>query len=537
MKVIVIGAVAGGPSFATRLRRLDENIEILMIERGADISYASCALPYYLGGVIPELDPLIERTPEILKNKNNIDVLVRHEVTAIDAESKLVTVHDLQTGKTFNEHYDVLVLSTGTRAALPPIKGAELATNGFVLRNMTDAATIQEFIVTNHPQSATIIGAGVAGLEIAENLQHRGISVSIIDQLPEVAYPYDHEIAKIITRQLEQKNIKLLLNKTIGEIKNDGHQIILDDGSVISTDMIIFATGVIPNSELAANAGIKLSEDKHIIVNERLETSIPGIYAIGDVIETMSYITGLATPSMLSSAANRQGHLLADIISGNPLSYRGFIGTGVAKIFDLTASSVGYTEHMLQAAGISNYKSIFITPFDHANFYPGANRLNLKIIFEEPTGKILGDQAVGVAGVDKRIGELSAAITGKLTIFDLPDLELPYSPPYSTTRDPLNTAGYVAINQITNTARSIKLTDIPQSELAAGFLLDIRETDATPAGSIKANKNIPLSVLRQHLAEIPTNQQVYITFRKGLGPYNAARILAGNGIETILIKE
>ncbi|WP_137598055.1 FAD-dependent oxidoreductase [Paucilactobacillus kaifaensis] len=537
MKVIVIGAVAGGPSFATRLRRLNENIDILMIERGSDISYASCALPYYLGDVITDVDTIIERTPTVLKNKNNIDVLVRHEVTSIDSKLKQVTVKNLITNESFTEKYDVLVISTGTRAILPPIKGVDQVNNSFILRNVNDANKIKDYITAEQPKTATIIGAGVAGLEIAENLEDRGIAVTIVDQLAEVAYPYDHEIATIINDELVRNHVKLFLNQKISEIQDAGRKLILTDGSKLTTDMLIFATGVTPNSELAKEAGIQLSRDQHIVVNERLETSVANVYAIGDVIETKSYITGLATPSMLSSAANRQGHLLADIISGNPLTYRGFIGAGVAKIFDLTASFVGYTEHMLAVAGISNYKTIFITPFDHAYFYPSASRLNLKIIFEENTGKILGGQAVGENGVDKRIGELSVAITGNLTIFDLPDLELPYSPPYSTTRDPLNTAGYVAINQISNTANTIKLTEIPENDLTTAFFLDIREADASPAGSLKASKNIPLSKLRQRIDEIPTDRKVYITFRKGLSPYNAARILAGKEIKAVLIQE
>ncbi|MFL2030401.1 FAD-dependent oxidoreductase [Loigolactobacillus zhaoyuanensis] len=537
MKVIVIGGVAGGPSFATRLRRLDENIEILLVERGAHISYASCALPYYLGDTITDLDSLIERTPEILKNKNNIDVLVRHEVTAIDSATKQVTIKNLATQATYQEKYDVLVLAIGARAILPPIKGSETVKNGFALRNVTDAATIKSFIETKKPHQATIIGAGPAGLEIAENFRQLGMAVTVVDQLPTVAYPYDPELAEIMVAELQRNGVRLLLNETVTEIQDAGQKIILANGTSLETDLLIFATGVRPNSELAAAAGIKLAENHHIIVDEKLATNIPDIYAIGDVIQTTSYITGLPVPSMLSSAANRQGHLLADIINGAPLTYRGFIGTGVAKIFDLTISLVGYTENALKAAGITNYKTVLITPFDHAHFYPGAKRLNLKLIFEAETGKILGAQAVGERGADKRIGEISAAITGKLTVFDLPDLELPYSPPYSMTRDPVNTAGYVAINQLNNTIVTIKLADIPAADFATAFFLDVREADKPLAGTVEATKNIPLSVLRENLAEIPLDRKVYITFRKGLNPYNAARILAGKGITALLIEE
>lgn len=537
MKVVVIGAVAGGPSFATRLRRLDENAEITMYERGEHISYASCALPYYLGGVIEDRDSLIERTPEILKVKNNIDVLIQHEVIKIDPEAKQVVVKNLMTNEVFNDSYDKLIISAGARPTLPPIKGANDINNGFVLRSVTDADKIKTFMEQHSPKKVTVLGAGVAGLELAENFQHRGMEVTVIDQLPQVAFPYDAEIADLIYEKLVANNINVILEQTVTAITSDGKTVTLANGDTLATDMIIFATGVKPNNEVAQAAGVKLADDQHIIVDDQLATNITDIYAIGDVIETTSAITGLAVPSMLSSAANRQGHMLADILVGNPMRYRGFVGAGVAKIFDYTASYVGYTEHMLQAVGITNYKTIFITPFDHAYFYPDAKRLNLKLIFEEKTGKIFGGQAVGERGVDKRIGELSVAITGNLSVFDLPDLELPYSPPYSTTRDPLNTAGYVAINQLSNVVTTIKATDIPAEDLQNAFFLDIREPDKAKSGNIEATANIPMNELRDRLNELPKDKKIYITFRKGLNTYTSARILAGAGFDVVMIEE
>lgn len=301
--------------------------------------------------------------------------------------------------------------------------------------------------------------------------------------------------------------------------------------------MLFLGTGVKPNSEIAQAAGIKLSADQHIIVDKHLKTNINDIYAIGDVIETTSVITGKPVPSLLSSAANRQGHLLADILNGSPLEYKGFIGAGVSKFFDLTASFVGFTEQMLQQIGITNYKTVFITPFDRAYFYPNADRVNFKLIYEDKTGKILGGQAVGRNGIDKRIAELSVAITGNLSAFDLPSLEIPYSPPYSSTRDVLNIAGYVAINQMTNKSATIKLADIPKEDMQNAVFLDIREAGKPATGSIKPTLNIPLTELRDRINEIPKNKKVYITFRKGLGPYNASRVLAGKGIKAIMIEE
>lgn len=537
VKIVVIGGVAGGPSFATRLRRLNEEHEIVIYERGENISFASCALPYYLGGVIEDLDSLIERTPEILKIKNNIDVLIKHEVEAIDPDKKELIVKDLTTGESTTTNYDKLVISAGARPTLPPIKGAETAKNGFVLRSVTDAADIKSFIDEQDPQNVLVLGAGVMGLELAENFKHRGMDVTLVDQLPQVAFPYDEEIADLIYDKLIEKGLNVRLSTRIEEIHQSGKEVLLSDGTSLYPEMIIFATGVAPNNEVAKIAGIELSDDGQIIVNDQLETNVSDIYAIGDIIKTTSVVTGLATSSMLSSAANRQGHMLADMINGTPMRYRGYIGAGVAKIFDYTASYAGMTEHALKAAGITNYKSVFVTPFDHAYFYPGAKRLNLKIIFDAASGKILGGQAVGEKGVDKRMGELSVAITGNLTVFDLPDLELPYSPPYSTTRDPLNIAGYVAINQMTNVVETIKAADIPAEDLATAFFLDIRELDKAKSGSIEATKNIPMNELRERINEIPRDRKVYITFRKGLNTYTSVRILAGFGIPAVLIEE
>lgn len=537
VKIVVIGGVAGGPSFATRLRRLNEEHEIVIYERGENISFASCALPYYLGGVIEDLDSLIERTPEILKIKNNIDVLIKHEVEAIDPDKKELIVKDLTTGESTTTNYDKLVISAGARPTLPPIKGAETAKNGFVLRSVTDAADIKSFIDEQDPQNVLVLGAGVMGLELAENFKHRGMDVTLVDQLPQVAFPYDEEIADLIYDKLIEKGLNVRLSTRIEEIHQAGKEVLLSDGTSLYPEMIIFATGVAPNNEVAKTAGIELSDDGQIIVNDQLETNVSDIYAIGDIIKTTSVVTGLATSSMLSSAANRQGHMLADMINGTPMRYRGYIGAGVAKIFDYTASYAGMTEHALKAAGITNYKSVFVTPFDHAYFYPGAKRLNLKIIFDAASGKILGGQAVGEKGVDKRMGELSVAITGNLTVFDLPDLELPYSPPYSTTRDPLNIAGYVAINQMTNVVETIKAADIPAEDLANAFFLDIREPDKAKSGSIEATKNIPMNELRERINEIPRDRKVYITFRKGLNTYTSVRILAGFGIPAVLIEE
>ncbi|GHP14492.1 CoA-disulfide reductase [Lentilactobacillus fungorum] len=537
MKVLVIGGIAGGPSFATRLRRINEDDEIILFERGAAISVASCAMPYYLGGVIDDRSKLIERTPEVLKQRNNIDVRLFNEVTDINPDQKVVTVKNLQTNNIYQETYDKLVIATGASPAIPQIKGIKSASNAFVLRAITDADKIKAYLDDKHPKTVTILGAGAIGIEVAEAFARRQMDVTIIDQAPQVASPYDPEIAKIIAKELENQRIHLILNNGIKEVRNNGHTLVLADGSLHQTAMLFLGTGVNPNSELAERAGIALSADHHIIVNDQLQTSLADIYAIGDVIETTSLITGRPIPSVLSSPANRQGHLLADIMTGAPVRYKGFIGAGVAKFFDLTASYVGYTESMLRQASITNYQTVFITPYDKAYFFPNADRVNFKLIYEEKTGKILGGQAVGRSGIDKRIAELSVAITGNLSAFDLPSLEIPYSPPYSSTRDVLNIAGYVAIRELTNTTKTIKAADISAADRQTAFFLDVREPNSPTAGSIAPTANIPLSQLRERINEVPKDRKIYITFRKGIAPYNASRILAGKGYDVTIIDE
>lgn len=537
MEIVVIGGIAAGPSFATRLRRLNEQHQITIYERSQEISIATCAMPYVIGGIVPDRQSIVERTPEQLQVKNNIDVKVRHEVETIDPEAKQLTVKNLTTGETFTKHYDRLILATGARPKLPDIPGAKEADIALTLRNTMHLDRILAYIDEHQPQSAVIIGAGLQGIEVGENLIHRGIALTIIDSAGSVAAPYDEDVAELIAETMRQEGTNLLLNTTVTAIKDHGHRLELSNGDTIATDMLLFMNGVTPNNEVLKAAGVALSADGHVPVDDQLRTNIPDIFAIGDIIQTQSVITGNPINSVLSSAANRQGHLLADIIEGEDLHYPGFIWASVAKVFDHTASFVGYTENLLQQEGITDYDTVWITPYDHAYFYPGASRLTFKLIFDPETGKIYGAQAYGQEGVDKRIAEVSVAISGHLTVWDLPQLELPYSPPYSATRDILNVAGYVAINHMQNRVANIAVDDLTPTELATGYFLDIREANRPQQGTITPSANIPLSVLREHIAEIPTDRPVYITFRKGIAPYNAARILAGNGIVAKLIKE
>lgn len=534
MKYLVIGGNAGGASFSTRMRRIAEKAEIVMINKGTYISFASCALPYYIGDVIKNRADIIERTPEILKEKNNLDVRVNQEATTIDPNRHMVTILDEKSGATYDESYDKLIIATGARPVLPEIDGIEQPKNVFTLRQVEDADHIKQFITDHKVKTVTIIGAGIASLEITENLYLQGITVNIVEQRNQVGFPYDSEIADLIQKELETNGVHINLNETVKKVEFDCSTMTIADGSHLEQDMIIVATGVVPNTEFLKGHGIKMTTDGFVNVDDHLQTNIADIYAIGDIIETTSFISNQPINSLLSGPANRQGHLLADIFGGHPYRYHGFIGTGVGKIFKQAVSYVGYTENALIEHGITKFKSIFITPFDYAYFYPGATRLNLKITFDPDTGKILGGQAIGEKGVDKRMGELSVAIYGGLTVYDLPALELPYSPPFSTTRDPLNTAGYVAVNQLSNSVETIKIADIPEDP---AFFLDVREPGKNPSGSIQANLNIPLSQLRDRIEEVPTDLPVYLTFRPGLANYNAARILAGNKIIAKIIIE
>ncbi|WP_283680029.1 FAD-dependent oxidoreductase [Lentilactobacillus sp. Marseille-Q4993] len=537
MKYVVIGGIAGGPSFATRLSRIDKDAEIIILEKDIAISVASCAIPYYLGNIIDDRNTLIERTPEVLKAKNNIDVRLNNEVTAIDSNNQQLSVTDHSSGEEYTERYDKLILATGASPTFPPIPGIEDADDAFVLRSLSQADQIKSFIDEKSPKQVTIVGAGTIGIELAESFITRGIDVSIVEQSDQIAAPYDSEITDILKDHLKDKGVKLYLNQTVASIEDNGHTINYADGTVHQTDMVFLGTGVKPNSEIAAATGVKTTADGHIPVNNQFETNVNNIYAIGDVIETTSLIDGQPIPSLLSSAANRQGHLLADILNGEPLEYNGFIGTGASKLFDLTASFVGYTELMLKAKGVSNYKTVFITPFDHAYFYPGADRVNFKLLYEDKTGKILGGEAIGTQGVDKRISQLSVAITGNLSVFDLPALEIPYSPPYSSTRDVLNIAGYVAMHSLTDGVETIKESDIPDDIKSNAVFLDIKEAGKPTMGNIQPTLNIPLNELRDRINELPREQPVYITFRKGIGPYNASRILASEGIKAVIIEE
>jgi len=527
-KIIIVGGVAGGASTAARLRRLDEKAEILMFERGEYISFANCGLPYYIGETITERDALLVQTVEGMSKKFNMDIRNLSEVVKINRLNKTVTVKNLRTNETYEESYDVLVLSPGASPIKPPITGIDDAKNLFTLRNIPDTDNIKKFVDNNKPKKAVVVGGGFIGIEMAENLHDRGVEVTLVEMGNQIMAPVDYEMASILHSHIKDKGINLILEDGVKEFKNNGKQIILSSGKIIDTDMIILSIGVRPESSLAKDADLDIGERGTIRVDETLRTSDKNIYAIGDAIEVKDYINKKPTMIPLAWPANRQGRLAADHIMGRNVKYNGTLGTSIAKVFDMTVASTGNNEKTLKRLGIK-YKAIHVHPNSHAGYYPGAFPISLKLIFEPNTGKIFGAQAVGYDGIDKRIDVIATAIKGGLNVLDLPDLELSYAPPYSSAKDPVNMAGYVASNIIEGLVDIVYWDEIDKIVENGGLLIDVRESIERDMGYIKGSINIPLGEIRNRLDKIPKNKEVYITCQVGLRGYLASRILSQNG--------
>ncbi len=527
-KIVIVGGVAGGATTAARLRRLDENAKIIMFERGEYISFANCGLPYYIGGTIPEREALLVQTVEGMSTRFNMDIRNLSEVTKIDKHKKTVTVKNLKTQEEYEESYDYLVLSPGASPIKPPIPGINEAKNLFTLRNIPDTDAIKEFVDHNKPQKAVVIGGGFIGIEMAENLWDRGIEVTLVEMANQIMAPIDFEMASILHNHVKEKGVNLILEDGVKSFENQGKKVILSSGKEIDTDMIIFSIGVRPENNLAKDADLILGERGGIKVNENLLTSDPNIYAIGDAVEITDYINGKPAMIPLAWPANRQGRIVADHINGKKVKYPGTMGTSIAKVFDMTVSATGNNEKTLKRLGI-NYKVVHIHPGSHAGYYPGAFPIALKLIFDPKTGKIFGAQGVGYDGVDKRIDVLATAIKGGLTVLDLPDLELAYAPPYSSAKDPVNMAGYVASNIMDGLMDTVQWDEIDTIIKNGGLLIDVREAMEREMGYIEGSINIPLGQIRNRLSEIPKDKEVYITCQVGLRGYIAGRILMENG--------
>lgn len=526
MKIIIVGGVAGGMSAATRLRRLKEDAEIIIFEKGPFVSFANCGLPYYVSGEIANREDLLVQTPESLKARFRLDVRPFHEVTAISPDQHIVTVrHD---GKEFTESYDKLILSPGAKPFVPPIEGLETAENTYTLRNVPDLDKIM-LALEKQPKEAVVIGAGFIGLEMAENLRRRGLKVTIVEKAPHVLPPLDEEMAAFVQAELLKNGIQVITSQSATRFEDKGKVIVLENGQKIVSDVTILSVGVQPENALAQAAGIELGLRGGILVNERYETSQPDIYAAGDAIVVKQEITGEDALISLASPANRQGRQVADVIAGVARKNKGSIGTAIVRAFDMTAASTGLSERILRMNGLP-YRVIHVSGKDHAGYYPGATDVTLKLLFEPTSGKIYGAQGVGKKGVDKRIDILATAIKGNLTIFDLPELEFTYAPPFGSAKDPVNMLGYAALNLVEGLSDNIQWYEL-EDELAAGKkFLDVRTASELQQGRLKVDTvHIPLNELRERLGELDKSQDYIVSCHSGLRSYIAERILKQAG--------
>ena len=526
MKIIIIGGVAGGMSAATRLRRLKEDAEIIIFEKGPFVSFANCGLPYYVSGEIANREDLLVQTPESLKARFRLDVRPFHEVTAVSPDQHIVTVrHD---GKEFTETYDRLILSPGAKPFVPPIEGLETAENTYTLRNVPDLDEIM-LALEKQPKEAVVIGAGFIGLEMAENLRKRGLKVTIVEKAPHVLPPLDEEMAAFVQAELLKNGIQVVTSQSATRFGDKGKVIVLENGQKIASDVTILSVGVQPENALAQAAGIELGLRGGILVNERYETSQPDIYAVGDAIVVKQEVTGEDALISLASPANRQGRQVADVIAGVARKNKGSIGTAIVRAFDMMAASTGLSERILRMNGLP-YRVIHVSGKDHAGYYPGAADVTLKLLFEPTSGKIYGAQGVGKKGVDKRIDILATAIKGNLTIFDLPELEFTYAPPFGSAKDPVNMLGYAALNLVEGLSDNIQWYEL-EDELAAGKkFLDVRTASELQQGHLKVDTvHIPLNELRERLGELDKSQDYIVSCHSGLRSYIAERILKQAG--------
>ena len=528
-KVIIVGGVAGGASTAARLRRLDENAEIIMFERDEYISFANCGLPYYIGEVIKERDNLLVQTPESMKARFNIDVRNNSDVVGIDTTKKTVTVNSKTRG-TYEESYDYLVLSPGAKAIKPNIEGIN-SKRIFTLRNIPDTDNIKAYVDKKGINTAIVIGGGYVGVEMAENLKERGLDVTIVEAAPHIMAPFDTDIVLTVEKEILDNGVEIILNDGVKAFKDneDSVEITLNSGKKLSADMVILAIGVIPDTGFAKEAGIKTGARGHILVNDKMETSAEGIFAVGDAIEVVDFINKTNTAIPLAGPANKQGRIAADNIAGLGTTYKGTQGTSIIKVFGLTAASTGNNERTLTRLNIP-HKVIFVHPVSHASYYPGALSMTLKLIFNDE-GKILGAQGVGYDGVDKRIDVLATVIRLGGTVTDLTELELSYAPPFSSAKDPVNMAGFVAENVLAGRMDVLTTDQFVAYDKANTVLLDVRTEIEYDNGHIEGAINIPVDDLRERMNELDKNKEILEYCQVGLRGYVAARILSQNGFK------
>ena len=529
MKVVIVGGVAGGATAAARIRRLDEQAEIVVFERSGYISYANCGLPYYIGGIIEDPEALTLQTPESFFRRFRIHMKVHHEVIAIHPEKKTVSVRNLETGEVFEESYDKLLLSPGAKPMRPNLPGMD-SEKLFTLRTVEDTFRIREFVDQQKPRSAVMVGGGFIGLELAENLRELGLDVTIVQRPKQLMSPFDADMAAFIHNEVRKHGVKLLLGQSVEgfEEKDGGVDVFLKDCKPIHADMVVLAIGVTPESSLAKEAGLTLGMKGSILVNDRMETSIPDIYAVGDAVQVKHYVTGEDALIALAGPANKQGRIAADNICGGDSRYLGSQGSSVIKVFDLTAAVTGVNEQNARKSGL-NVDTVILSPMSHAGYYPGGKVMTMKVVFEKETYRLLGAQIVGYDGVDKRIDVLATAIHAGLKATQLKDLDLAYAPPYSSAKDPVNMAGFM-IDNISKGLKQWHMGDpIPRD--GSAILLDTRTAGEYNRGHIEGFRNIPVDELRKRIDEIETGKPVYVVCQSGLRSYIATRILEGYGFE------
>ena len=532
MKVVIVGGVAGGATAAARIRRLDEQAEIIVFERSGYVSYANCGLPYYIGDVIADPEALTLQTPESFFSRFRVNMKVHHEVIAIHPERKSVSVKNLKSGEEFEEHFDKLLLSPGAKPTQPRLPGIGLE-QLFTLRTVEDTFRIKKYIQKHHPKSAVLAGGGFISLELAENLRKLGMEVTIVQRPKQLMNPFDSDIAAFIHAEVKKHGVKLALGHTVeGFVEKDGGvDVLLKDEVPLHADMVVLAIGVTPDTHLAKEADLELGIKGSIVVNDHMQTSIPDIYAVGDAVQVKHFVTGQDAVISLAGPANKQGRIAADNICGGDSQYTGSQGSSVIQAFDITAASTGINESNAKKAGIDTDK-VILSPMSHADYYPGGKVMTMKIVFEKNTFRLLGAQIVGYEGVDKRIDVLATAIRAGIKATELKDLDLAYAPPYSSAKDPVNMAGFMIDNLANGTLKQWHLADAAELPHDGSVtLLDTRTVEEYHCGHIEDFINIPVDELRERLDEISKDKPVYVICQSGLRSYIACRILAGNGFD------
>lgn len=540
-KIVIVGGVAGGMSAAARARRISEDSEIIVLERSGYVSYANCGLPYYLGGEISSQDALIVVSPDALRNKLNLDVRVHSEVVAIDAQTKVISIRETTTQKVYQESYDDLVLSVGAAPIRPNVPGIDLP-GLFTLRNIEDVQSIQNWFETQNPRTVVVAGGGFIGLEMAEQLARRGLDVTLIDGKEHVMAPIDAEMAALVHNELHKHSVMLMLGKPIAgfrapaevsagaDVAPKSCWVLAGEHEPIPADLVILGLGIRPEIALARNAGLEIGDHGGIRVNQNLQTSASNVWAVGDAIEVRHPISNSWTRIALGGPANRQGRIVADNIFGAQAVYDGTIGTAVLRVFDLTVASVGLSEHQLKTSSIP-YEAIYVHPSHHATYYPGAERLDMKVLFHKQTGALLGAQVIGKDGADKRIDVIATAIKARMTIRDLSELELAYAPPFGSAKDAINLAGMTGTNVLDGLIEQVQWHQIETLAADETCLIDVRTSGERKRGFIQGSLHIPLSELRERLSEIPAGKEIVAYCQSGQRSYNASRLLKQKGFK------